>query len=92
MAFWVEIWGQKANFGAKIFKKKIIFRKKFFFEFSDSKSEKGQKNDEKKFSLLKWSDTWSFLAKKWDFQIFKNFQVLKDFDDKGYVNYINWIC
>ena len=56
--------GQKGSFWVKIFKKMKNFQKFFFFDLNDSESKKGQKKDEKIFSLLNWSDTQSFLAKK----------------------------
>jgi len=46
------------------FQKTENFSNFFFFNLNDSESKKGQNNDEKFFSLLNWSDTLSFLAKK----------------------------
>ena len=37
------------------FQKNEKFSKIFFFDLNDSESKKGQKNDEKFFSLLSWS-------------------------------------
>ena len=57
-----------------------IFLKKFVFDLNDSESKKkGQKKDEKIFSLLNWSDTQSFLAKKCEFQMFTNFEGFEGF-------------
>ena len=56
--------GPKSKFWGQNFQKRIFFRKNFFFKFRHSKSKKGQKTMKKIFSLLKWSDTSSFLAKK----------------------------
>ena len=56
--------GQKGSFWVKFLKKMKNFQKFFFFDLNDSESKKGQKNDENFFSLLNWSDTQSFLAKK----------------------------
>ena len=50
-----QIWAKKGHFGSKVSK---------IFDLNDSESKKGQKNHEKIFSLLNWSDTYSFLAKK----------------------------
>ena len=41
----------------EFFQKKKFFSKFLFFDFSDSKLKKRQKNDDKFFSLLMWSDT-----------------------------------
>ena len=69
-----NIFGQIWLFGSKFGPKRVIFgqnfqknekfSKIFFFDLNDSESKKGQKNDENFFSLVNWSDTQSFLAKK----------------------------
>ena len=46
------------------FQKNEKFSKIFFFDLNNSESKKGQKNDEKFFSLLNWSDTYHFWPKK----------------------------
>ena len=54
---WAPNLGQKGSFWVKFFKKMKIFQKIFFFDLNDSESKKGQKKDEKIFSLPNWSDT-----------------------------------
>ena len=49
--------GPKSVILGQNFQKNEKFSKIFFFDLKDSESKKGQKNDEKFFSLLNWSDT-----------------------------------
>ena len=47
---------QKGHIGSK-FSKKWKLKKNFFFFDNDSELKKGEKNDDKLFSSLNWSDT-----------------------------------
>ena len=72
--------GQKGSFWVKIFKKMKNFQKIFFFDLNDSESKKGQKKDEKFFSLPNWSDTQSFQAKIQEFLSLTNFEGFEGFE------------